>query len=107
VNDSLVGILGAVVAALGGAGGIAAIIKQLASAAKTRAEAKQASQCGHQATQEMLAAVSAAVREQLAAALADNAVLRAQLEAKEKRVARLEKELAVVRARAEDAPTKN
>jgi uncharacterized protein YlxW (UPF0749 family) len=77
-------IAAAVVTALGGASGIAVIIKQLANAAAIRAQAKKLSEDGHTKTHELLAEIRAAQKARESKEVRD---LR-------KRVADLEKELA-------------
>ena len=80
-NTVITGII-AVVTALGGSG-LGVVIKNLVDAAKARAEAKTISEDGHAKTQRLISG-------QLAVLLEENARLRADGAAKDKRIAALE-----------------
>ena len=86
-----------IVAALGGAGGVAKIINELAAAAKLRAEAKKASEDGHRETQRQLQSVIEILQKQLSVeqetaktAVAEAARTAAENETLRDRVKRLE-----------------
>jgi predicted nuclease with TOPRIM domain len=82
--------ISAIVAALGGATGIAAIIKQLANAAETRAKAKKETSDCHQKQDAALAEIKEALATPLAALQAENEQLRAENNRLQKQNARLE-----------------
>ena len=93
-NDVVTGII-ALVSILSGAGVFAAL-SRWGSAAKTRAEAKKNSECGHKETQELLGQLIAGQQQRSAGeqALADeNAALRKECAVKDKRIEKLERDL--------------
>ena len=73
--NEIIKLILAVIASLGGAGGVAAIIKQLADAAKVRAEGKKISEDGHAKTQEMLAEIRAAQKAREGKAMEETNIL--------------------------------
>jgi septal ring factor EnvC (AmiA/AmiB activator) len=84
----------AIVAALGGAGGVAKIIKELVDAAKLRADAKKESHCDHQAQSAELTKIREALQSMginLTSAQSEAQALREDIAAKDKKIAQLEK----------------
>ena len=90
MKDYAVEILKAIVVVAGGGAGIWAIIKQLASAAKTRAEAKKISEESHRETHKLLHEQLAAEQETARTATALSLALQAENEELRKRNAALE-----------------